>query len=180
MINARKQDDRKQLSQWAVAIFAIIIMLIAADIWGDYQDGIAWRHVIVEMMILVVALVGVVYFGGLYYLVTQSKIDVLARDLNVANGQAQHWREANRDLIAGLSKQIFKQFNAWQLTQAEMQVGILMLKGLSHQEIAVVRATSERTVRDQARAVYRKSGVAGRSELSAFFLEDLLPPHGDV
>jgi len=36
--------------------------------------------------------------------------------------------------------------------------------------------TSERTIRDQARAVYRKSGVAGRTELSAFFLEDLLLP----
>jgi DNA-binding NarL/FixJ family response regulator len=47
---------------------------------------------------------------------------------------------------------------------------------LSHHEIADVRNSSERTIRDQARAVYRKSGVSGRSELSAFFLEDLLLP----
>jgi hypothetical protein len=31
-------------------------------------------------------------------------------------------------------------------------------------------------VRQQAIAVYRKSGLAGRAELSAFFLEDLLLP----
>ena len=61
------------------------------------------------------------------------------------------------------------------MTQAEMEVGMLMLKGFSHPEIADVRAASERTIRDQARAVYRKSGLARRSELSAFFLEDLLP-----
>ena len=34
---------------------------------------------------------------------------------------------------------------------------------------------TERTVRDQAGAIYRKSGLAGRAELSAYFLEDLLP-----
>ena len=38
-----------------------------------------------------------------------------------------------------------------------------------------MRETRERTVREQARAVYRKAGLGGRSELSAFFLEDLLP-----
>jgi len=52
----------------------------------------------------------------------------------------------------------------------------MLLKGLSHKEIAAMRQTSERTIREQARAVYRKSGLAGRSSLAAFFLEDLLPP----
>lgn len=64
---------------------------------------------------------------------------------------------------------MLKQFDRWKMTQAEIQVGMLMLKGLNHQEIADVRATSERTIREQARAIYRKSGLAGRSELSAFF-----------
>ena len=36
----------------------------------------------------------------------------------------------------------------------------------------------ERTVREQARAVYRKSSLAGRNALSAYFLEDLLPGAG--
>jgi hypothetical protein len=35
---------------------------------------------------------------------------------------------------------------------------------------------SERTVRRHAVSVYRKSGLAGRAELLAFFLEDLLLP----
>ncbi len=95
----------------------------------------------------------------------------------MANQQAEEWREANHELIAGLAAQIQKQFDAWQLTRAEAEVGMLMLKGLSHAEIAAMRNASERTIRDQARAVYRKSGMTGRSELSAFFLEDLLPPH---
>jgi DNA-binding NarL/FixJ family response regulator len=51
-----------------------------------------------------------------------------------------------------------------------------MLKGLSHKEIAAARATTETTIRQQALAIYRKSGLGNRSELSAFFLEDLLLP----
>ena len=42
-------------------------------------------------------------------------------------------------------------------------------------EIASVRDTSERTAREQARAVYKKAGVAGRSELAGWFIDDLLP-----
>jgi DNA-binding CsgD family transcriptional regulator len=39
-----------------------------------------------------------------------------------------------------------------------------------------LRRTSERTVRQQALNVYRKSGLNGRSDMAAFFLEDLLLP----
>ncbi len=52
----------------------------------------------------------------------------------------------------------------------------MLLKGLSHKEVAEVRNTSEPTVRQQALVVYRKSGLRNRSDLSAFFLEDLLLP----
>lgn len=48
-------------------------------------------------------------------------------------------------------------------------------KGLALKDVANLRSTSERTVRQQALAIYRKAGLAGRAELSAFF-EDLLLP----
>jgi DNA-binding NarL/FixJ family response regulator len=50
------------------------------------------------------------------------------------------------------------------------------LKGFSHKEIGNLTGRSERTVRQHSIAVYRKSGLSGRAELSAFFLEDLLLP----
>ncbi|MGE3975871.1 MAG: helix-turn-helix transcriptional regulator, partial [Bdellovibrionales bacterium] len=50
------------------------------------------------------------------------------------------------------------------------------LKGLSLKEIAGVRNTTEKTARVQSTAIYSKAGLSGRSELSAFFLEDLLLP----
>jgi DNA-binding CsgD family transcriptional regulator len=69
-----------------------------------------------------------------------------------------------------------RQFDRWALTTAEREVALLLLKGLSHKEAASVRGTSERTVRQQSLMVYKKAGVTGRAELSAFFLEDLLDP----
>jgi hypothetical protein len=39
-----------------------------------------------------------------------------------------------------------------------------------------LRSRGERTVRQQALAVYRKSKLSGRASLAAYFLEDLLLP----
>ena len=55
-------------------------------------------------------------------------------------------------------------------------MALLLLKGLSLKEISLVRGVSEKTARAQSFAVYAKSGLGGRAELSAFFLEDLLAP----
>jgi DNA-binding CsgD family transcriptional regulator len=81
-----------------------------------------------------------------------------------------------RELVKGLGAAIDAQFDRWGLTAAEREVAMLMLKGLSHKEIAAVREASERTVRQQARAIYAKANLSGRAALSAFFLEDLLLP----
>lgn len=173
-IEEDNQRDNRRLSLWAILLCCVVFVLIALDVSGDYKQGGAWTHIILEVMVLALTLIGMAYFGWRFFNSTQSKINLLRQDLLLANQQAQQWRTANRELISGLAAQIQQQFDIWLLTQAEAEVGMLMLKGLSHQEIADVRNASERTVRDQARAIYRKSGVAGRSELSAFFLEDLL------
>ena len=53
-----------------------------------------------------------------------------------------------------------------------------MLKGFSHKEIGGLLGTTEATVRHQARAVYQKANLNGRSSFCAYFLEDLLPAQG--
>ena len=100
----------------------------------------------------------------------------LLDDLDVARRDGACWREASRAHVQGLSRAIASQFAAWGLTEAEADVAGLILKGLSHKEIATLRLGSEATVRQHATAVYRKSGLPGRAQLTAFFLEDLLMP----
>ncbi|MBW7935271.1 MAG: helix-turn-helix transcriptional regulator [Gemmatimonadaceae bacterium] len=90
--------------------------------------------------------------------------------------ERDQWRASAQSTLAGLGAAIDGQFDAWKLTAAEREVALLLLKGYGHKQIAGATQRSERTVRQHAVAVYQKSGLAGRAELAAFFLEDLLLP----
>ena len=88
------------------------------------------------------------------------------------------WRGRAEKLLRGLGEEIDRQLRDWALTPAERETALLLLKGYGHKDIATLQGKSERTVRQHSIAVYRKSGLSGRAELSAFFLEDLLLPTG--
>ncbi|MGF1612927.1 MAG: helix-turn-helix transcriptional regulator [Gammaproteobacteria bacterium] len=167
-------DDRQE--QWsarvAAALFGVIALFIVSDLIVDYHAGASWRHLAVELVVLLVA------GGGIAFLWRQ--FEQARSDLAEARIEAERWRKENHELIQGLGFAIARQFTSWQLTKAEAEVALLILKGLSHKEIAEIRQTSERTIREQARAVYRKAGLSGRSSLSAFFLEDLLLPQSQA
>ena len=102
----------------------------------------------------------------------------LLRDLDIARAEGEGWRSKVQSHLAGLKGAMDQQFQAWGMTAAEREVGLLILKGLSHKEIAALRATTDATVRQQAQAIYRKAGLPGKTAFSAYFLEDLLVPAG--
>ena len=123
----------------------------------------------------------VLTISGVLYLVSRTNRQhkeqlALIRDIEVARAEGTQWRTDMRELLKGLSSAIDAQFDRWQLSAAEREVALLLLKGLSHREIAALRDTSERTIRQQSQAIYAKSSLSGRAALSAFFLEDLLLP----
>lgn len=103
----------------------------------------------------------------------ESRTDDLARGLERAAREGRAWRAQSRRFIDGLGQAIEGQFDAWGLTPAERDIAGLLLKGAAVREIAMLRRTSEATIRQQAQGIYRKSGLASRTELSAYFLEDL-------
>lgn len=77
--------------------------------------------------------------------------------------------------LAGELLHVMKeQFSEWSLTGSECEVALLLIKGLSMKEIAQARQVKEKTVRSQATAVYAKANCAGRHELAAYFIEDLM------
>ncbi len=76
-------------------------------------------------------------------------------------------------LLARSRGHIAAEFEKWRLSEAETEVGWMILKGLSFKEIGKLRNTSERTVRQQAQSIYVKSGLPSRADLAAYFLEDL-------
>lgn len=104
----------------------------------------------------------------------------LIRDLEIARAEGNGWRNKVRSHLAGLKAGMDLQFLDWNLTPAEREVGLLILKGLSHKEIAALRATTEATVRQQAQSIYRKAGLPGKTAFSAYFLEDLFAPEDAI
>ena len=134
---------------------------------------------LVDVVPIVLMSVGVVLLFIIAHRQREEQLTVL-RDLELARIEGQRWRTESRTLLNGLGEAIDRQFARWNLTEAEREVALLLLKGLSLKEIAAVRASSERTIRAQARALYSKAGLTGRAALSAFFLEDLLAPIGNI
>jgi DNA-binding CsgD family transcriptional regulator len=162
---------------WAIAAVAAgVALLLALELYEepDLTTGELLLE-LVDVVPIVMTSVGV----ALLFRVTARQREEHAkviRDLELARAQGQRWRAEARTYLDGLGEAIEAQFSRWSLTDAEREVALLLLKGLSHKEIATVRAVSERTVREQARSLYSKSGLSGRAALSAFFLEDLLAP----
>jgi DNA-binding CsgD family transcriptional regulator len=168
-------DTRTRL--WAIVAVVLGIAMFLGIEMIEEPDTTALDLLfeLVDIVPIVVTSVGV----ALLFRVTQRQRDEhvkLIRDLELARVQGQRWRSESRALLKGLGDAIDTQFSRWNLTDAEREVALLLLKGLSSKEVATVRAVSERTVREQARSVYAKSGLTGRAALSAFFLEDLLAP----
>jgi DNA-binding CsgD family transcriptional regulator len=156
-------------------VLLVIAVLVGADAVGDLQSGARGWHVVLELAATSLAAAGVVGLAAQAW-VARRQTAALTSDLARVTREAERWRQDAEALLRGLGDAIDQQFARWDLTPAEREIGLLLLKGLSLKEIAGVRDTSERTVRQQTLAIYRKSGLGGRAELAAFFLEDLLLP----
>ncbi|MEX2584847.1 MAG: LuxR C-terminal-related transcriptional regulator [Balneolaceae bacterium] len=166
--------NRKE--RWTIAaILTAVAVLATVDIFNDYFEGVALWHLSIEISVAVVAVAGVFYLirGRLRLQHTLAKEKQFSKNVEV---EAEKWKRVSKIYTEGLSVEIDNQLNRWGLTTAEKMVAFLLIKGLSNKEIAKVKGTSVQTVRTQTNAIYTKSGLSGRSELSAFFLEDLLLP----
>lgn len=165
---------------------AAIVLFATADLVADLAMGTTWLHVLLEGSTAVAGMAGL--WLVLRRLAEARRAESEARGdaqelagrLEATQQEAERWRRETHDLLAGLGAAIDRQLQRWELTPAECEIARLVLKGLSHKDIAALRSVSETTVRQQARAVYKKAGVEGRHDLAAFFLEGLLlPPVGN-
>lgn len=157
-----------------VAMFAVEQFRSADpfDLWNFAFD-------VVEMALLIGAVAMIGFVSAETRDIRVERLELLD-DLETARREGGRWRETARAHVNGLSQAIAAQFRCWALTGAEADVAGLMLKGLAHKEIASLRQCSEATIRQHATAVYRKSGLTSRSQVTAFFLEDLLMPAAPV
>lgn len=116
---------------------------------------------------------------GFRYTGSRKERTGLSAALVAAQRDSAKWRATSRHHADGLGAAIRAQFHDWNLTPGECDVAMLLLKGLSHKEVATARHSSSATVRQQAASIYQKSALSSRAELAAFFLEDLFPSRPD-
>ncbi len=165
-------EIRIRLISWAVLLAIIAILM---DMFSDYFGWVNRTHLLLEGV--AIALLSSLLICLLRLLIA-FRADTVNWHKRADNAEldAGKWKHEVNKSLKGLSDAIEQQFNKWEFTKAEKEIGRLMLKGMMFKDIAHIRYTSERTVRQQALGIYIKSGMRGRSEFSAYFLEDLIFP----
>jgi len=175
-----KAENENQIVLWTLVASAVFAM---ADIFSDISEGAVWKHLFVEVIVTSFTLASIFLLWR-----RKRQLDLEVKNQKIlmeqtqasqqqATAEALKWRQEASQLLKGLSDAIDEQFVLWQLTIAEKEVALLLLKGLSLKEIAEIRNVSEKTERAQSFSIYAKSGLSGRAQLSAFFLEDLMVPY---
>lgn len=174
-------SERALRVRWALCGLGAFALLLGIEFLteDDEFDLADFLGDALQTALIIASATGVAMLTGSFQKEREEK-QVLTRDLEMARAEGASWRSRAQRYLAGLGEEIEKQFEVWSLTDAEREVGLLMLKGFSHREIASLRGTTEATVRHQARAAYQKSGLSGRAAFCAYFLEDLLPARDEA
>lgn len=160
-------------------ILLLISVMTTIDLITDAKEGVVWWHLFTEASVALVALIGVYYLLSRTFKLEHTLADE-RRFTTKLQEESNNWKENSKKYLDGLSSSINEQLCKWELTVSEKEVAFLLIKGFSLKEIAEYRGTTEKTARTQSATIYAKAGLSGRSQLAAFFLEDLLIPIGEL
>lgn len=156
-----------------IAILLIIVVANLADlIYDTMMDAAIW-HLLEEGVVITLSI------GAIIYLIIKVKhqhnhLMGLKSELDESQLTLERLGRQMKAARSQYSKVIQEQFEGWKLSDSEQEIAIFLLKGLSFKEIAALRHTREKTVRQQASVIYTKAGVTGRHDFAAWFFEDFL------
>ncbi|MCU7959538.1 MAG: LuxR C-terminal-related transcriptional regulator [gamma proteobacterium symbiont of Bathyaustriella thionipta] len=143
------------------------------DLFSDLSHGANNSHLIKEALVVLLAIISLLWIFRSMRRQTL-KLSALKQELKNSKNPPHPAEEYVLSARQRLSEVIARQFNDWKMTSSEKEIGMLLLKGLSLKEIAAIRNTLEKTVRQQASTIYRKANVSGRHAFAAWFIEDFL------
>ena len=147
-----------------IAVYLLSALAFLAELIGEitgfYLLGASW---IVHEIVALVTLFGFIVGG---FLIWRSYSQIRARHAE------------NKRLLRSAQGEFFEmlnvQFDTWQLSDAERDIALLTVKGMSVNEIAEIRQTSVGTVKAQNNAIYRKANVKSRTQLLGSIIDGLL------
>ena len=170
------EDESGNGLRWVLAAALLSIIVGGTiDLLMDEPESWLSFHVVFETLMIAGALLMATTLWLGWWRAERSVVE-LRRSLVARREERDEWKNSARLALEGLGEAVDAQFRAWELTPAEREVALLLLKGYSHKQVAQATGRSERTARQHATSVYHKAGLAGRAELAAYFLEDLMLP----
>lgn len=157
----------------SLSLYLIFAISFVIDLIFDLNENVPLRHILHEMALLLLAISAAMYQAFLLRKQNQKLVQTEKQLVDTTNSYLS-WQAKSRHSAQQIRQAIDLQFDEWGLSLSEKDVALLLIKGLSMKEIAGLRGTQDKTVRQQATQIYKKAEVGGRQELSAFFLEDIV------
>ncbi|MGM0526124.1 MAG: helix-turn-helix transcriptional regulator [Pseudomonadota bacterium] len=161
-----------------MVIFLLIAFANVSDVVADYHMQVAKWHLAIEGITVVISIAA---FIVLWRRVLWRNQELQQVKAVLSRHQQREPEQTNQEKAHTKQKQspdsytdVQSWFKQWKLSPSEQEVAVLLIKGLSFNEIAEVRSTREKTVRQQASSIYSKSGLGGRNHLSAWLIDMLL------
>lgn len=158
---AKTRERRATVLAGLILLQALCALFFIGDVIDDFRAGGFFTdpHLSLEAIVAVALILGVIFLMiELRGLLT--RMSDMQTGLEIAHGHLA-------DVIDGF-------FEDWNLTDAERDVALMILKGLDNDAIAQVRHTASGTVRAQATSIYAKSATDGRAQFISVFVEELL------
>jgi DNA-binding CsgD family transcriptional regulator len=175
------EGTSRQLVPLLAVMLVVVVLAGTTDLVLDRPASLWSVHVVFELGIILLSLTfAIVLWRGWWRTAralgrTRQALAATRRSLAERQAEQEAWQRRAEAERSGFGRAIDAQFATWGLTPTEREVAFLLLQGHGHKQIAARTGRSERTVRQHAVSVYAKSGIDGRAELAAFFLQDLLP-----
>jgi DNA-binding CsgD family transcriptional regulator len=161
----KTKERRATILAGLILLQALCALFFIGDVIEDFRENghLDNPHLLLETVAAAALIAGVVFLmielRGLL-----SRMSDMQIGLEIAHGH--------------LAEVIESFFDEWNLTIAERDVAIMILKGLDNDTIAQVRNTASGTVRAQATNIYSKSATDGRAQFISVFVEELMA--GDI
>lgn len=145
---------------YCVSLIAFTIDFLSQVTGWKLLSALPWvLHEIFTLMTLVGLCVGM-YFIIRSHRLAANNTRYLAKQLDAAKGAFQ----------SGIDGY----FEQWELSEAEKDIALFTIKGMTISEIAEIRQTKQSTIKTQSSAIYKKAGVSSRSQLVSLLIEELL------
>jgi DNA-binding NarL/FixJ family response regulator len=147
-------------------MLALVFFLfdVVFDLRDHFSEGISYSIDEAIHLVFESGAVLALFFG----MVSLFKYNSFLRDQNV---KAQTQLSA---LKLDFDEYVRNQFSKWELTVAEKDVALLLLRGLNTSDIADLRSVSVGTIKVQAHNIFGKSGVSSRVEFMALFMDEFI------